>query len=101
MGKTRAVAALAELAEYGPSYGVHLVITVGKWSPIPLALEAGFGGHVELFPADPSDSPAGEELAARVPHLPGFSITADGHQLLTALPPASTEIPIRDHWNTV
>lgn len=79
-------ATLARIAATGLSYGVHLVLTAGRWADIRPAVKDAIGSRLELRLVDPLDSDVGRAQASSVPQRPGRGVTKDGLHLLVALP---------------
>ncbi|WP_198036903.1 type VII secretion protein EccCb [Nocardia sp. BMG51109] len=78
---------IVELAAEGPSYGVHVVVTVRGWFEVGHWLKDRFGTCVELRPQDPARSELDPAYATLIPPgRPGRGMTADYQHLLTALP---------------
>ena len=76
-----------ELLARGGSYGVHVVVTVGRLNEIRLAQQASFGSRIELRLNEPADSSIDRKLAAGIRgDQPGRALT-DGKLLAqVALP---------------
>ncbi|NLE79274.1 MAG: type VII secretion protein EccCa [Rhodococcus sp.] len=75
------------LAAQGLSYGVHLIVSAGRWGEIRPALKDQLGTRIELRLGDPSDSDLGRKVAALVPTgRPGRGMTRDSLHLLIGLP---------------
>jgi DNA segregation ATPase FtsK/SpoIIIE, S-DNA-T family len=84
--------AINDIANRGLSFGVHLVITAGRWMDLRPAVRDVFGTRLELRLADASDSNLDRRAAMNVPEKsPGRGITPDGMQFLAALPRADGE----------
>ncbi|WP_394254535.1 type VII secretion protein EccCa [Pseudoclavibacter helvolus] len=49
------------------SYGIHLVVTLGRWSELRMAHQSLFGTRIELRLNDPADSAIDRKLAKSVP----------------------------------
>ncbi|NYF11724.1 S-DNA-T family DNA segregation ATPase FtsK/SpoIIIE [Pseudoclavibacter sp. JAI123] len=49
------------------SYGIHLIVTLGRWSELRMAHQSLFGTRIELRLNDPSDSAIDRKLAKSVP----------------------------------
>ena len=78
---------LTSLATRGLNYGVHVVVTAGRWPEIRAALKDMIGSRIELRLGDPLDSEINAKLAASVPQgRPGRGISRDRLHLLTAVP---------------
>jgi DNA segregation ATPase FtsK/SpoIIIE, S-DNA-T family len=83
---------LIELATSGLPFGVHVLLSANRWFDIRPQLLDALGTRWELHLADPSESLAGRQAAARVPaDLPGRGLTRDGHVFQAALPALSDE----------
>jgi DNA segregation ATPase FtsK/SpoIIIE, S-DNA-T family len=83
---------LTELATAGLPFGVHVLLSANRWLDIRPQLLDALGTRWELHLADPTESLAGRQAAARVPaDLPGRGLTRDGHVFQTALPALSAE----------
>ncbi len=76
-----------ELGVRGPGYGIHLVISSGRWSDIRIPLQAVIGTKVEFRVNDSVDSVIGRKQAAnlRADH-PGRCLVAGGLQVQVCLP---------------
>jgi len=73
------------IATQGLSYGVHVLITAGRWADIRPGLKDQIGTRIELRLGDPVDSEMDRRQAALVPaHRPGSGITRDGHHFVVA-----------------
>ncbi|WP_423132897.1 type VII secretion protein EccCb [Gordonia malaquae] len=78
---------IADLVARGLSYGVHVVVTAGRWAEIRPAVKDLIGTRIELKLGDALDSEMDRRAAAKVPTgKPGRGITADGLHMLIALP---------------
>ncbi len=78
---------LHRIAARGLAFGVHLVLTAGRWGDVRAATRDLVGSRIELRLGDPLDSEVDRRLARAVPaDRPGRGLAADGHHLLTALP---------------
>jgi len=78
---------LAELAATGLQFGVHLVLTAGRWLDIRPALLDQVRTRLELRLNEPVDSHAGRAAAAALPvDRPGRGLLRDGRQFQLALP---------------
>ncbi|MFF0150125.1 type VII secretion protein EccCa [Micromonospora sp. NPDC005203] len=76
-----------DIANRGLSFGVHLIVTAGRWMDLRPAVRDVFGTRLELWLSDAGDSNLDRRAAMNVPEKsPGRGITADGHQFLAALP---------------
>ncbi|QYL15885.1 type VII secretion protein EccCb [Mycolicibacterium pallens] len=75
------------IATRGLSFGVHLIVTAGRWADIRPALKDQIGTRVELRLGDPIDSEMDRKQAALVPvGVPGRGITREGNHFLIATP---------------
>lgn len=78
---------IINLAVQGLSYGVHLVLALGRWPDARPALKDQIGTRIELRLGDPIDSDLGRKYAALVPiGRPGRGMAPDCLHMLTALP---------------
>lgn len=78
---------LIELATVGVPHGLHVILTVNRWTDIRPRLLDALGTRWELRLAEPGESLAGRQAAERVPSgIPGRGLTSDGHLLQIALP---------------
>ncbi|HEY5854476.1 MAG TPA: type VII secretion protein EccCa [Aldersonia sp.] len=78
---------IANLATQGLSYGVHVILSAGRWGELRPALKDQLGTRIELRLGDPADSDLGRRLAVAVPEgMPGRGMTREGLHLLVALP---------------
>ncbi len=96
---------ITDIATRGLSYGVHVVITAGRWTDIRPALRDLLGSRLELRLGDPTDSQISRKIAGDVPErAPGRGITSDGLHFLAASPTIaglSTEelvASVRSEW---
>ncbi len=78
---------ITDIATRGLSYGVHVVITAGRWADFRPALKDVFGSRLELRLGDPSDSQIGRRIAMTVPAgVPGRGLTLDERHFLAVAP---------------
>src|SRR5204863_6519416 len=68
-------AAIRQIASRGLAYGVHLLLTTGRWSDIHSSLRDQLGSRVELRLGDSIDSMIDIRAAAKVPRSPGRGLT--------------------------
>ena len=69
------------------SYGLHLVLTMGRWGDLRMAHQNLFGTRVEFRLNDPSDSNIDRKLAATIPSdTPGRVLTDNKTLAQVALP---------------
>ncbi|WP_043322004.1 type VII secretion protein EccC [Mycetocola saprophilus] len=75
------------IAARGLSYGVHVVITAGRWMEVRPNLKDLLGTRLELKLGDPVDSEVNRKAAGNVtPGRPGRGLAPSTLQMLTALP---------------
>jgi S-DNA-T family DNA segregation ATPase FtsK/SpoIIIE len=80
-------ATITGYAARGLSFGIHLILTAGRWADIRPGLKDQIGTRLELRLGDPIDSDVDRKQAAVVPiGVPGRGITRDGHHFLIATP---------------
>jgi S-DNA-T family DNA segregation ATPase FtsK/SpoIIIE len=87
---------LSELAATSLQFGVHLVVTAGRWLDIRPALLDTIGTRLELRLNDPLDSQFGRAAAATLPgDRPGRGLVRDRRQFQLALPwrPGDAAVP--------
>ncbi len=78
---------ITDIATRGLSYGVHLVITAGRWSDFRPALRDLLVSRLELRLGDPGESYVSRKAATDVPkHAAGRGLTADGRHFLAVSP---------------
>ncbi len=83
--------ALADLAAGSLQFGVHVVLTAGRWLDLRPALLDAIGTRLELRLNDPSDSLVGRSAASAVPaERPGRGLFRDGRAVQIALPAPRT-----------
>ncbi len=70
---------LHHIASHGLAEGVRLVATARRYSELRASTRDLFGERFELRLNDPFDSEVSAKRAAKVPRLPGFGLTRDGH----------------------
>lgn len=79
--------AVHAIATRGLGYGVHLVLTAGRWMDIRSALLDAIGARLELRLNDPLESAVNRRAAENVPvGVPGRGLTAEGLHFQAALP---------------
>jgi S-DNA-T family DNA segregation ATPase FtsK/SpoIIIE len=77
--------AITGMAAAGVSFGIHVLVTAGRWADIRPALKDQIGTRIELRLGDPLDSDMDRKQAALVPHgTPGRGVTRDGHHFTIA-----------------
>ena len=87
---------LPELATTSLQFGVHLVVTAGRWLDIRPALLDAIGTRLELRLNDPVDSQFGRAAASTLPgDRPGRGLIRDRRQFQLALPwrPGDAAVP--------
>ncbi|HEV7465884.1 MAG TPA: type VII secretion protein EccCa [Candidatus Dormibacteraeota bacterium] len=78
---------IADIAARGLGYGVHLVLSAGRWIDIRGNLRESIGGRLELRLNDPTESYVDRRASAALPAgVPGRGLAADGHLVQVALP---------------
>jgi S-DNA-T family DNA segregation ATPase FtsK/SpoIIIE len=77
-------AGLLPLAAQGLSYGVHLVVSAGRWSELRPALKDLLGSRLELRLGEPGESEVDRRRAAGVPARPGHGLAPKGAMVLAA-----------------
>ncbi|WP_051060964.1 type VII secretion protein EccCa [Corynebacterium ulceribovis] len=75
---------LTSLAADGLSLGIHLVVTVHRWTALRPAIRDLLGTRIELRLGEAMDSMVNRKVAALVPELPGRGITTDEKHFLIA-----------------
>lgn len=75
------------MLQRGPSYGIHVVVSLLRWNDLRMALQPSFGTRLELRLNDPADSVVDRKLAATLRAAPaGRTLTDAGLVAQTALP---------------
>ncbi|WP_099021849.1 type VII secretion protein EccCb [Mycolicibacterium palauense] len=94
-------AALTGLAAEGLSYGVHLLLSAGRWADLRPALKDQIGTRIELRLAEPTDSEIDRHRARLVPaRPPGRGLSPDGEPLAIAAPTPVETIRAARAWTT-
>ena len=76
-----------DLGTRGPGYGIHLILTAGRWSDIRMQLQAAIGNKLEFRLNDPGDSVIGRKQAGNLrPDNPGRCLVEGGLQAQVCLP---------------
>ena len=78
--------AIQEIAVRGLGYGIHLIVTGGRWSEIRPWLRDLLGTKFELRLGDHVDSEVSARAAANVPEVPGRGLSRDALHFFAALP---------------
>ncbi len=78
--------AVRDIAGRGLNYGVHLLLTAGRWSEIHHTMRDKIGTKLELRLGDPVESGIDLRAAAQVPKLPGRGLTDGKLHFIAALP---------------
>ncbi|GAA3622101.1 type VII secretion protein EccC [Kineosporia mesophila] len=81
-----AEAAVRDVAARGLGYGVHLLMTCGRWSELHHTMRDKIGTKLELRLGDPVESGIDLRAAAQVPKLPGRGLTDGKLHFIAALP---------------
>ncbi|RGC69667.1 ESX-1 secretion system protein EccCb1 [Micromonospora sp. MW-13] len=80
-------AVVTRMAERGLGFGVHVVLSAGRWMDLRPVLRDLLGTRLELRLGDPTDSYLDRRAAAQVPvNSPGRGLSPDRLQSLAALP---------------
>jgi S-DNA-T family DNA segregation ATPase FtsK/SpoIIIE len=75
------------IAARGLTFGVHIVITLGRWLELRAGIKDLIGTRLELRLGDSTDSEINRKAAGNVPTgAPGRGLNAEGFHMLTALP---------------
>jgi S-DNA-T family DNA segregation ATPase FtsK/SpoIIIE len=77
---------IRQLAPRGLNYGVHLLLTTGRWSDIHSSLRDQLGSRIELRLGDSIDSMIDIRAAGKVPRIPGRGLTQDKLHFLATIP---------------
>jgi S-DNA-T family DNA segregation ATPase FtsK/SpoIIIE len=79
--------AITALAARGLGFGVHVVVSTGRWMAVRAPLRDAIGTRLELRLGDPADSVIDRRTAQNVPaDRPGRGVTPDKLHFLAALP---------------
>ncbi|WP_261575955.1 type VII secretion protein EccCa [Frankia gtarii] len=81
-----AEAGAREIASRGLNYGLHILLTAGRWSEIYHTMRDKIGSRLELRLGDPVESGIDLRAAAAVPKLPGRGLTDTKLHFIAALP---------------
>ncbi|MEV0128442.1 type VII secretion protein EccCa [Dactylosporangium sp. NPDC050688] len=75
-----------DLAGRGLNYGIHVMMSVGRWSELHMSMRDKIGTRLELRLGDPVESGIDLRAAAQVPRKPGHGLTEAKLHFLGALP---------------
>ncbi|WP_030799079.1 type VII secretion protein EccC [Streptomyces sp. NRRL S-337] len=100
------VAEVEAMAMRGLAYGIHLILTAGRYNDIRPALKDQLATRLELRMADPLDSEHDRKRARNVPmDRPGHGLARGGLHYVAALPhgaqPHATQDPTDDTASSV
>lgn len=76
---------VAEIADSGPAYAVHVVVTARNWSEVPEWMAESLSRRIELRLFRPSESSIDARRAAELPDQPGWALY-ESAQVRLALP---------------
>jgi len=75
------------IAARGLTFGIHIVITLGRWLELRAGIKDLIGTKLELRLGDSTDSEINRKAAGNVPTgSPGRGLNAEGFHMLTTLP---------------
>ncbi len=78
---------VTDLASNGLGYGIHVIVTAGRWMDMRPAIRDMFGTKLELRLGDPADSAVNRREALNVPErTPGRGLTPQALHFLGGLP---------------
>jgi S-DNA-T family DNA segregation ATPase FtsK/SpoIIIE len=75
-----------DIATRGLNYGLHMIISMGRWTEVHMSMRDKLGTRLELRLGDPVESGIDLRAAARVPRKPGHGLTEEKLHFLGALP---------------
>ena len=76
-----------EIGTRGLGYGIHLIITTGRWTDLRLRLQAIIGSKLELRLNDPLDASTDRKAVANIrADTPGRAVTVEGLTAQLCLP---------------
>jgi S-DNA-T family DNA segregation ATPase FtsK/SpoIIIE len=82
---------IIDIATRGLSYGVHVIVTTGRWADLRPAFKDVLGSRVELRLGDPGDSQISRKAAMTVPlGTPGRGLTPDERHFMALAPQLNT-----------
>ncbi|WP_073458683.1 type VII secretion protein EccCa [Pseudonocardia thermophila] len=79
-------ARLLPLVARGLSYGVHVVLTAGRWAELRPAVKDQVTGRIELRLGEPAESEVDRRAAGAVPPRGGHGLAPDGAAAVIAAP---------------
>ncbi|MDO5619472.1 type VII secretion protein EccCa [Kocuria sp.] len=75
------------LMQRAAGFGIHIVLTLSRWSELRMAHQSLFGTRIELRLNDPIESAIDRKLAETIPKdTPGRALNTDSHLCQFALP---------------
>jgi len=75
------------IATRGLGFGVHVIVSVGRWADLRQQIKDVMGTKFELRLGDPTESLVDRKVAVQIPEgRPGRGIESGRHHVLTALP---------------
>ncbi|MCL2653146.1 MAG: type VII secretion protein EccCa [Propionibacteriaceae bacterium] len=75
------------IATRGLGFGIHVIVSVGRWADLRQQLKDVMGTKFELRLGDPTESVVDRKMAVQVPEgRPGRGIDSGQHHVLTSLP---------------
>ncbi len=90
-------APIQEIAARGLGYGIHVVLTAGRWIDVRSSLRESIGGRLELRLHDPTESAIDRRAAENVAKgVPGRGITVDSLHFQGALPRLDGSVEVLD-----
>jgi len=75
-----------DIATRGLNYGLHMIVSMGRWTEVHMSMRDKLGTRLELRLGDPVESGIDLRAAARVPRQPGHGLTEEKLHFLAALP---------------
>ncbi len=76
--------ALGRLASDGPAAGIHLVLSVQRWTSLRSSIRDLIGNRLELRLGEALDSQIGRKQQQKLPTDPGRGLDAEGRMMLIA-----------------
>jgi S-DNA-T family DNA segregation ATPase FtsK/SpoIIIE len=81
--------AITAIATQGLSFGVHVAVTASRWADLRPSLKDQIATRIELHLGDPAESEMDRRRARDLgDRPPGHGITANGREMVIALPPS-------------